>query len=108
MALQKSSALQKLLFYILLFSCISLEVYSKKLASRKRKASKFKRFQLFGYLSIGFFICLFAPALFSFINALRLDPAVPKLFKAAIDVTRKKSLSFLGTQDPIINHDHPE
>jgi uncharacterized membrane protein YfcA len=102
-----SSLLQRFFFYILVISCLVLEVHCAKTASRKRKAGKFKRFQLFGYFVIGFFVCLFGPALYTFINALRKDPAVPQMIKALVQETRKKSISFLGTQEPVVTHDHP-
>jgi len=66
------------------------------LAEQSRK----NKFQTFRYVALFFFIFLVTPVLFTFVNALRRDPAVPQLARAAFDEARRRSVSFLGRQDP--------
>mmetsp|Transcript_34760 Transcript_34760/g.44818 ORF Transcript_34760/g.44818 Transcript_34760/m.44818 type:complete len:107 (+) Transcript_34760:79-399(+) len=96
----------RLVFWFILISLFFLEVSAAKSASRKRKASKSNRFQMFGYVATLFFVLLFAPAVYTFINALRKDPAVPQLLTAMSDDFKKRSLSFLGTQKAVHEHTH--
>ena len=64
--------------------------------AKSQSRGKHDRFHEFGRFALVLFFCLFAPAIFTFFNALRKDPAVPELIRTSYGVVRRRTLSYLG------------